>query len=47
MYNYVRNYTDPTIAAVSTLFILVTALLVFLLDRAVNVSAILRIEEGQ
>ena len=47
MYNYVRNYTDPTIAAVSTLFILVTALLVFLLDRAVNVSAILRIEEGR
>ena len=47
MYNYVRNYTDPTIAAASTLFILITALLLFLLDRAVNVSAILRIEEGR
>jgi putative spermidine/putrescine transport system permease protein len=47
MYNYVRNYTDPTIAAVSTLFILATAALLFLLDRAVNVSSILQIEEGR
>jgi putative spermidine/putrescine transport system permease protein len=47
MYNYVRNYTDPTIAAVSSLFILATALLLFLLDRAINISSILQIEEGR
>ena len=33
MFSYVVNYTDPTIAALSTLFIVGTFLIVWLADR--------------
>jgi putative spermidine/putrescine transport system permease protein len=40
MFNYVVNYTDPTIAALSSLFILVTFLVVWLADRRLNLSRV-------
>jgi len=42
MFNYIRNYTDPTIAALSTLFIAATTGLIVLADRLLRVSAVLR-----
>ena len=44
MFNYIRNYTDPTIAAVSTLLIVATAILVLVADRIVGMSRILQIQ---
>ena len=40
MFTYVVNYTDPTIAALSTLFIAVTFLLVWLADRYLNLGRV-------
>ena len=40
MFTYVVNYTDPTIAALSTLFIAVTFLLVWLADRYLNLARV-------
>ena len=40
LFTYVVNYTDPTIAALSTLFILATFLVVWLVDRVVDLSAV-------
>jgi putative spermidine/putrescine transport system permease protein len=40
MFTYVVNYTDPTIAALSTLFIAVTVLLVWLADRYLNLGRV-------
>jgi len=47
MFNYVRNYTDPTIAAVSTMFILATAALLLVAERLVNISSMLQIQEAR
>lgn len=44
MFNYIRNYTDPTIAALSTLFIVATTGLVFLADRLLRISTVLQIQ---
>jgi putative spermidine/putrescine transport system permease protein len=44
MFNYIRNYTDPTIAAVSTLLILATVVVVLVADRLVGMSRILQIQ---
>ena len=40
MFTYVVNYTDPTIAALSTLFIVATFLVVWAVDRVVDLSAV-------
>jgi len=45
MFTYVVNYTDPTMAALSTLFIAATFVVVFLADRVLRLSRILRIED--
>ena len=45
MFTYVVNYTDPTMAALSTLFIAATFVVVFLADRFLRLSRILRIED--
>jgi hypothetical protein len=39
MFTYVVNYTDPTIAALSSLFIAATFLVVWLADRYLNLGA--------
>ena len=44
MFTYVVNYTDPTMAAVSTLFIGATFLVVFLADRLLNLSRVFQIK---
>lgn len=46
MFTYVVNYTDPTIAALSTLFILGTFVSVFLADRLLDMSSIFQIGHG-
>jgi putative spermidine/putrescine transport system permease protein len=40
MFNYVVNYTDPTIAALSALFIVATFLAVWLADRYLNLARV-------
>jgi putative spermidine/putrescine transport system permease protein len=45
MFSYVVNYTDPTIAAVSTLFIAATFVAVFIADRALDLSRVFQIHE--
>jgi putative spermidine/putrescine transport system permease protein len=40
MFTYVVNYTDPTIAALSSLFIVVTFVVVWLADRYLNLSRV-------
>jgi putative spermidine/putrescine transport system permease protein len=45
MFTYVVNYTDPTMAALSTLFIAATFLAVFVADRALDLSRVFQISE--
>src|SRR6266852_14551 len=45
MFTYVVNYTDPTMAALSTLFIGATFVVVFIADRLLQLSRVLRIED--
>jgi putative spermidine/putrescine transport system permease protein len=40
MFTYVVNYTDPTIAALSSLFIVATFLVVWLADRYLNLARV-------
>jgi len=40
MFTYVVNYTDPTIAALSTLFILATFLVVWAADRYLGLGRV-------
>jgi putative spermidine/putrescine transport system permease protein len=44
MYTYVREYTDPTIAAISALLIIVTTIGMFLVDRLLGLKRVLAIE---
>jgi putative spermidine/putrescine transport system permease protein len=44
MYTYVREYTDPTIAAISALLIISTTIGMFLVDRFLGLKRILAIE---
>jgi putative spermidine/putrescine transport system permease protein len=44
MFTYVVNYTDPTMAAVSTLFIAATFVAVFAADRVLHLSRVFEIE---
>jgi putative spermidine/putrescine transport system permease protein len=45
MFTYVVNYTDPTMAALSTLFIMATLIAVYVADRLVNLSRVFQIAE--
>ncbi|TQE99323.1 MAG: ABC transporter permease [Spiribacter salinus] len=45
MYTYVREYTDPTIAAISALFIGVTAVILIVANRFLGLGRVLAIEE--
>ena len=45
MFTYVVNYTDPTMAALSTLFIAATFIVVYVADRFVNLSRVFQISE--
>jgi putative spermidine/putrescine transport system permease protein len=45
MFTYVVNYTDPTMAALSTLFIGATFVVVFLADRLLHLSRVFQIQE--
>jgi putative spermidine/putrescine transport system permease protein len=45
MFSYVVNYTDPTIAAVSTLFIAATFVAVFVADRLLDLSRVFQIHK--
>lgn len=45
MFTYVVNYTDPTMAAMSTLFIGATLVAVFLADRLLNLARVFQIDE--
>jgi len=45
MFTYVVNYTDPTMAALSTLFIVATFAAVFLADRVLDLSRVFQIGE--
>ncbi len=44
MYTYVREYTDPTIAAISALLIISTTLSMFIVDRTLGLKRVLAIE---
>jgi putative spermidine/putrescine transport system permease protein len=44
MYTYVREYTDPTIAAISAVLIIVTTVGMFLIDRFIGLKRVLAIE---
>jgi len=46
MFTYVVNYTDPTMAALSTLFIAGTVVAVFLADRFLDLSRVFQIGEA-
>ena len=46
MFTYVVNYTDPTMAAISTLFIGATFLVVFVADRLLNLSRVFQIKNN-
>jgi putative spermidine/putrescine transport system permease protein len=45
MFTYVVNYTDPTLAALSTFFIAATFLAVFVADRFLDLSRVFQIGE--
>lgn len=45
MYNYVREYADPTMAALSVLFILVTAILLIFANSLLGLGRVLAIDE--
>lgn len=47
MFTYVVNYTDPTIAALSALFILGTFVIVYLADHLLDMSAVFQIAHGR
>jgi putative spermidine/putrescine transport system permease protein len=44
MYTYVREYTDPTIAAISALLIITTTVGMFIVDRTLGLKRVLAIE---
>jgi len=44
LFNYTMAYIDPTIAAVSTLYVITTIVAIWLLDRLVGIAKILRLE---
>jgi putative spermidine/putrescine transport system permease protein len=47
MYNYVREYADPSMAALSAVYIAVTALLLVLANRFLGLGRVLAIDHGR
>jgi len=47
MYNYVREFVDPTMAAISTIFIVLTAVVLIVANRFLGLSKVLSIEESR
>ncbi len=47
MYNYVREYADPTMAAISVIFIVVTATLLALANRFLGLGKVLNVEQAR
>jgi putative spermidine/putrescine transport system permease protein len=47
MYNYVREYADPTLAALSVIYIAVTATLLSLANAWLGLGTLLRIDHGR
>ena len=44
MYNYVREFADPTLAALSVMYIAVTATLLMLANRFLGLGRVLNVE---
>lgn len=44
MYNYIREYADPTVSAISAMLILTTTLIMFIADRAFGLRRVLAID---
>jgi putative spermidine/putrescine transport system permease protein len=44
MYTYVREYADPSMAAISTMFIVTTALILIVANRYLGLRRILAID---
>lgn len=47
MYNYVREFVDPTMAAISTIFIVLTAVILIVANRFLGLGKVLAIEESR
>jgi putative spermidine/putrescine transport system permease protein len=47
MYNYVREYADPSMAAVSVMYIIATAALLILANSFVGLGKVLNVEDGR
>jgi len=47
MYNYVREYADPTMAAMSLIFIVVTALLLIIANAFLGLGKVLNVDHGR
>jgi putative spermidine/putrescine transport system permease protein len=47
MYNYVREYADPTMAAMSLIFIVVTALLLMIANAFFGLGKVLNVDHGR
>ena len=47
MYNYVREYADPSMAALSVIFIVVTATLLTLANAYLGLGKVLNVEPGR
>jgi putative spermidine/putrescine transport system permease protein len=44
MYNYIREYADPTVSAISALLIIATTIIMFIADRAFGLRRVLAID---
>ena len=44
MYNYIREYADPTVSAISAMLIIATTLIMFVADRAFGLRRVLAID---
>ena len=47
MYNYVREYADPTMAALSVIFIVVTAMLLTIANVFLGLGKVLNVEQAR
>ena len=47
MYNYVREYADPTMAALSVIFIVVTATLLTIANVFLGLGKVLNVEQAR
>jgi putative spermidine/putrescine transport system permease protein len=47
MYNYVREYADPTMAALSVIFIVVTATLLAIANAFLGLGKVLNVERAR